>query len=139
MVFEKNIIKRKEKLSFLAEKVASECFGAKLDYSINSIQLVEQMLGEFHKEYLRTKDDSGLKGIALEFGCYLIKVIESHFPPGILKKDHPMFGSDSYPYEWQGVEIFPYSWCLKRIFDGPEDNVWTKFQTLIIKKSNGAA
>ena len=46
-----------------------EAFGRRLDYSIKSVKLVEKILGEIHREYSRTKDDSGLSGIAIEFGA----------------------------------------------------------------------
>lgn len=113
-----------------------EAFGRRLDYSIKSVKQVEKILGEIHREYSRTKDDSGLSGIAIEFGAYLIKVLEQHFGTGTWERHHPEIGSDTFPYYWEGRTLFPYSWCEKRIFDGPGDNVWVKFNALVVKEAS---
>jgi hypothetical protein len=134
----KNIENQKEDLSTLAERIAFQGFNIKLDYDIKSILQVEKILGLIHKDYIQTKNDDGFNGIALEFGAYIIKVIEKHFSKGVWKNDHPELGKDTFPYNWEGVEIFPYSWCLKRIIDGPQDDVWIKFLTLVVNKKNRA-
>ncbi len=126
----------KEELAVLAERVARDAFRVELDYSVESVQRVEELLGLLHTEYQRTKNDDGLNGLALEFAAYLIKVIERNFARGTWARDHPDFGPDSFPYEWQGSELFPYAWCRKRIFDGPGDDVWAKFQALVISKTS---
>ena len=113
-----------------------EAFGRRLDYSIKSVKLVEKILGEIHREYSRTKDDSGLSGIAIEFGAYLIKVLEQHFGRGTWERNHPEIGNNTFPYYWDGRTLFPYSWCEKRIFDGPGDNVWVKFNALVVKEAS---
>lgn len=90
----------KEELAQLAERVAREAFGVELDYSVESVQRVEQLLGFLHTEYQRTKNDDGLNGLALEFAAYVIKVIERNFSPGTWARDHPDFGPDSFPIAW---------------------------------------
>ena len=125
----KNMETLKEELSALAERIARKGFNIELNYSIDSVRQVEQILAEIHKEYNRTKNDDGIRGIALEFAAYIVKVIEQHFHKGIWKRDHPEFGR----------ETFPYSWCLKRIVDGSQDDVWSKFQSLVISKVSDTA
>jgi len=39
-------------------------------------------------------------------------------------------GEKSYPLHWLGGDSFPVGWCFKRIMNGPEDNVWDKFQVV---------
>jgi hypothetical protein len=124
----------KDELATLAERVAQEGFGIRLDYSVDSVHHIDEILGALHKEFRRTKDDDGLNGVALEFAAYLVKVIEKNVARGRWNRDHPLFGPDTFPYEWQGGELFPYSWCQKRIFDGPGDDVWAKFHTLVLSK-----
>lgn len=124
----------KERLSRLAEQVAL-AFGKKLDYSTNSVYEVEKILGQLHKHYKKTHDDEGLNGLALEFAAYIIKVIEKNLSKGQWKRDHSVFGKDTFPYTWDGKEILPYSWCQKRIFDGSRDNIWAKFQVIVMGKS----
>jgi hypothetical protein len=130
---EKELDDLKERLSQLAEQVAAT-FGKKLDYSINSVQKVEKILGQLHKGYKKTHNDEGLNGLAMEFAAYIVKVIEKNLSKGVWKRDL-VFGKDTFPYTWESKEIFPYSWCQKRIFYGQGDDVWAKFQALLMKKT----
>jgi hypothetical protein len=131
----KDLPKLKEELAGLAQRVARDAFGMELDYSVESIHKVETVLGQLHTEFRRTKDDDGLNGLALEFAAYIIKAIELHFGTGTWARDHPSLGPGTFPYTWRGGELFPYAWCQKRIFDGPADDVWAKFQTLVIERA----
>jgi len=128
--------KLKDRLSALAIDIATG-FDLELDYSPASIKKVEKILGTVHREYKRTKNDDGLHGIAIEFAAYIIKVIEANFAAGTWKRDHTLIGPDSFPYDWNGHELFPYGWCLKRILDGPGDNVWVKFNALVMARNKG--
>jgi len=49
----------------LAERIASEHFDTELDYSVDSVQQVERILGAFHDDYRKTQSDDGLDGVAL--------------------------------------------------------------------------
>ena len=122
----------RDELDGLALQVASG-FGVKLDHSPKSVKKVEKILGTLHDEYSRTGNDDGMNGVALEFAAYIIKVIELNFEPGTWSRNHPKLGPDTFPYHWQGKDIFPYAWCQKRIFDGPGDDVWAKFNVLILQ------
>ncbi|MEI8012874.1 MAG: hypothetical protein WCI27_10440 [Candidatus Omnitrophota bacterium] len=122
----------KEKLSSLAEEVVAS-FNGRLDYSLESIEVVEFVLGCIHDEYMETRSEEGMTGIALEFGAYIVKVIERHYGPAEWQTDDPTFGPNTFPLAWQGGQIYPVNWCTKRIFDGPGDNVWVKFQTIVMK------
>jgi len=125
--------KLKSELLDYAMQIA-EVFHIKLDYSHRSIKMVEKILAKTHKDYKKTKNPEGLHGVALEFAAYIIEVIETNSEKGRWERDHPDFGKDSFPYYWKGVTIFPYSWCLKRIYDGKGDNVWTKYKSLVLNK-----
>jgi hypothetical protein len=116
----------------LAEQIARDNFGIALDYSIASIQQVESILAAFHNEYVRTRSEDGLQGIALEFAAYIVTVIENHFGAGDWQRDHATIGTDTFPFQWRGSTIFPYGWCFNRIIDGPEDDIWIKFNTLVV-------
>ncbi len=116
----------------LAEQIARDNFGIGLDYSIASIQQVESILAAVHNEYVRTQSEDGLQGIALEFAAYIVTVIEKHFGVGDWHRDHATIGPDSFPFQWRGATIFPYGWCFNRIIDGPEDDIWVKFNALVV-------
>jgi hypothetical protein len=126
----------KDKMSALAERIALEGFKIKLDYSVESIKQVESILAKLHKDYKRTRSEDGLQGIALEFGAYIVKVIEKHFGSVTWERDHPSIGQDTFPLQWRGTTLFPFGWCMKRILDGPGDDVWFKFHALILKHND---
>jgi len=117
----------KIRMDDLAHQVA-DAFGEALDHSVDSVQTVERILAEIHRNYKKTGNVDGLNGLALEFAAHIIKVIDANYGPGEWTRDHPKFGEGSLPYRWRGTDLFPYSWCQKRIFDGPADNVWSKFE-----------
>jgi hypothetical protein len=123
-----------KKLCGLAEKIAGG-FDAHLDYSVESIREVERILGRLHEDYKRTHSEDGVRGIALEFAAYIITVIERHFEAGDWQRDDPSFGPDSFPFHWRGSTIYPYGWCMKRILDGPGDDVWFKFRAIVLGES----
>ncbi len=132
---EKDINVLKEQLAALAVQVAREGFGLYLDYSPGSVRHVEEVLAEAHEDYRRTQDSEGINGLALEVAAYMIKVIEKNYGGGAWQKDHAAYGSETFAYEWRGNEFFLYHWCLKRITDGPGENVWLKFRTQIISRA----
>lgn len=106
----------------------------RLDYSVESVAVVEQMLGKLHEDYVNTCDDEGLNGLALMFAAYIIQVVEQNFSAGVWERDDKAFGKASFPYHWEGTTLFPFAWCGKRIFDGAEDNVQLKFKTLVVQR-----
>jgi hypothetical protein len=127
-----------KELTNLALRVAKESFDIKLDFSHNSIRQVEKILSAFHDDYKKTKDDSGLNGIAFEFAAYIITTIEKNTEKGKWERDHPQFGEGAFPFYWKNQTLFPVEWCKKRIFDGPGDNVWSKYQVLVLKKAKSS-
>ena len=122
----------KETLCNLAQQIAENSLGRRLDYSVESIKDVEHILGEIHDDCKKTRSEEGLQGIAFAFGAYIVKMIEQQFGPAQWKRNHEIFGENSFPLEWRDSTLFPVEWCIKRIFDGPGDNVWTKFQAFIL-------
>jgi len=109
-------------------------FRCKLDFSHKSIKYLERILSKVHNDYINTGNIDGLHGIALAFAAYIITVIERNTCPGVWRRNHPDFGEDSFPFEWQGSTLFPYGWCLKRIFDGKQDDIWIKYKAIVLSK-----
>lgn len=123
-----------QKLLNLAIKVA-DGFDIKLDYSHKSIKDVENVLGELHADYKKTRNNQGVNGIAIEFAAYIIEVIRRHCEDkGVWYTDDSHFGEKSFPFVWRGSTLFPYGWCQKRIFDGKADDVYFKYQALVLPK-----
>jgi len=106
-----------------------------LDYSVQSIDNVETVLAKISDEYRKTKNEEGIKGMALEMAAYIITVIEKNILKGAWSRDSEEMGKDSFPYELgDGKVIFPYAWCLKRIYDGEGEDIVSKFKTLVSSK-----
>jgi hypothetical protein len=114
-------------------------FGERLDFSNASIESVETVLRLVSNEFQKTKDSTGLNGIAFQFGAYIATTIQRNFREGTLLRDHPEFGDGTFPFEIRDSTIFPFAWCQKRIFDGAEDNVSTKYRILVLEKYGGEA
>lgn len=122
----------KDEMSALAERIAQEGFDMPLDYSVESVRQVEHILKIIHDDYKSTRSEEGLQGIALEFGAYIVKVIERHFGSVDWRRDDESFGKDTFPLHWQGSTLFPVGWCMKRMLDGSGDDVWVKFKALVL-------
>jgi len=124
--------KLKEQMSLLAERIAREGFKIHLDYSVKSIEQVEHILGKIHDEYKSTKSEEGLQGIAFEFAAYIVKVIEQNFGDVEWQRNHSTIGENTFPLQWRNSTLFPFGWCLKRIYDGKEENLWIKFKVSVV-------
>lgn len=127
----KDVEKLMAEMNQFAFEVAAT-YRVKLDYSDASIRKVESILSEIHSVYKQTKDDDGLRGIALFFAAYIGEVIRKKGFGGTWSRHHPEVGEDSFPFHWNGADLFPYGWCLKRIFDGKQDNIWSKYQVCVL-------
>jgi hypothetical protein len=126
--------KLQKELTDLALQIAASQ-NIKLDFSLDSVKNVEKILGIIHNDYKKTKNEEGVRGIALEFAAYMISVIEKNLSVGFWERDSVDMGKDAFPYHLEGGRIiFPFSWCLKRIVDGPGDDVSAKFQAILLDK-----
>lgn len=126
------LIKLQEELTGLALQIAKSQ-NITLDFSPDSVKDVEKVLSIIHDDYKKTKNEEGVRGIALEFAAYIISVIEKNLSVGYWERDSSDMGKDTFPYHLEDEKIiFPFSWCLKRIVDGSGDDVWAKFQTILL-------
>ncbi|WP_347260753.1 hypothetical protein [Rudaea sp.] len=111
-------------------------FRKHLDFTNRSIQTVEAILGEVHDHYRKSKDDTGLNGIAFQLGAYIATTIQRNFNEGTLNRDDPTIGQGTFPFSFRDGTIFPFAWCQKRIFDGSADNVYSKYKVLVLDTSS---
>ena len=119
-------------LTELALQIAKEQYSIDLDFSHSSISKVEFILADIHEEYKDTGETEGLKGIAMEFGFYIAATIQKNTQSGVLEKDHPQIGENTFPFYWNESAVFTYGWCENRIYDGVEDNVVSKYEALVL-------
>ena len=129
-----------ELIDFLASeavKDARQGNHVNLDFSSESIEKVEQMLGNLHDLYIKNASSISVNGLASAYGAYIGEVIRRAEPGARWERDDKVGGEKSYPIIWgQGSgHSYPMAWCYRRIVDGPEDNVWLKYSILKDKYS----
>lgn len=110
-------------------------FNYKLDYSDNSIKSVDKILLKLRKDYLKTKHEKQLESFALVFGLYIIEVYERNHGQGYLQRRLTGHSKDDFPYYRNGELIFPCIWCLNRLFDESAEDVWVKYNSLILVRT----
>lgn len=110
-----------------------------LDYTPESIQNVETILGCLHDQYLKNPSSISVNGLGSAYGAYIGEVIRRSESGARWERDDPIAGEKSYPFHWAGRVSFPMSWCQKRIINGPEDNVWLKYRLLKAGEAKSAA
>jgi phosphoribosylformylglycinamidine (FGAM) synthase PurS component len=115
-----------EYLSGQAVEDARDNNRIELDYSVESIKQVEEILGKVHEQYLNNPASVSERGLGSEYGAYLGECIRRSEPGAYWERDHPVGGEKSY----REGESFPMAWCRRRIIEGDGNNVWFKYTVL---------
>ncbi len=129
-----------EFIDFLANeavKDAREQNHLNLDYSSESIEKVEQILGNLHDLYVKNATSISANSLGSAYGAYIGEVIRRTEPGARWERDDKVGGEKSYPLIWGEASghSYPMAWCYRRIVNGPEDNVWLKYRVLKEKYS----
>ncbi len=125
---------------------AQQTFGVTLEYSQESVQLVEEMLAKLHEDAAqkgffarlikKTPSDESIHHLAKMLGGYVGEVMRRHWG-GEWKLESEAFpGEEVITLQLNGGDVWPHFKAGKRIVDGPEDNVWAYFQVLEQKYGN---
>lgn len=123
-----------EKLFNLAVRLGN-LHDIKLDFTHKSIKDIEKILIKIHEEYRREGNQEGIRGIALECAAYIVETIKKNTGTGEWFRNDSEFGRDSFPFKWKdGIVLYPYSWCQKRIFDGSGEDIWSKYNVFVLMK-----
>ena len=102
-----------------------------LNYSMDSIKVVEEQLAGLSQRVDKSNPQKGMFGQAMGYGAYIGEVVRKHYG-GTWAVDHPVAGARSYPLTTKSNQvIFPVGWCWKRIINGGEDNVYLKAEMLL--------
>jgi hypothetical protein len=116
---------------------ARDEFQIALDFGPDSVGQVEELLGKLHaRRGAREMTDRRLHREAMTWGAYIGEVIR-RLKGGHWEKDDEVCGPNSYPIHYGTGQSFPVGWCGKRILNGDEDNVWHKFQVLVLGEGQG--
>ena len=106
-----------------------------LDYSVESIKVVEEELSRIAKEINRENPQQGTFGTAMGYGAYVGETFRRR-DGGSWTTDHPTGGERSFPLTLKSnTVIFPVAWCWKRLVNGEEDNVYHK--ALLFESAGG--
>ncbi|PTY00842.1 hypothetical protein DB346_14630 [Verrucomicrobia bacterium LW23] len=97
--------------------------GVTLNYSVESFDKLEQLLGKLHDRYAASGDETGLVDTALQYAAYVVTVLEKNYGKGVWSDEDPHHAESSYGFHLQGITIFPVGLCLKRIIDGPKEDI----------------
>ena len=114
-----------------AVKDAGEQNHVKLDYSVESIKNVEQILSTLHNQYTKDPSTISVKGLGFAYGAYIGEVIRRTEPGAHWQRDDEM-GDQSYPIIWgpNAGHSYPMAWCYRRILNGDDDNVWVTYRAI---------
>ena len=109
-------------------------FAVRLDFSPGSVQTVEKILSQYHGN---PKLPGTANDLALQLGAYVGEVIRRE--KGAVWSVPP--GKDLMDIEvtWGGRSVRPMQWCVKRMMNGKDDNLWIKFQFMMEQRSPVAA
>ena len=118
-----------------APKDAKENYGITLDFTDDSIRNVEVILTKIYKpvsdkEFL----PPGIRGTAILYGAYTGECIVRNHKGSKWERDQSKPGLGPMPVTFSDGSVFPVRWCLNRLVNGNEDNVWFKYQTLVINR-----
>ena len=137
MLSNADVIEEMKERAASAVEDARDKYSIELDYSSDSIEEVERILDKIHRQHREEPiDNAELNRLKLKWGGYVGEVIK-RLRKAEWQLDSKIAGPGSLPvvYEKSG-ESFPVMWCLKRIVNGPEDNVWDKFNLLVVNRDS---
>lgn len=115
-----------------AQKFASKCFGVNLDLSTESINDVDMILKHIHETEPLVQENLNINILALRFAAYIITTLEHNTEKGKWERDDRISGEQSFPFYWRGMTFFPLSWCFERMLHGKEDNINTKYHSVLM-------
>lgn len=114
-----------------AQKFALNSYGLNLDFSTESINDVETILADIHKTGNVLDDETFMTVIALRFAAYIITTLEQNTEKGEWELYDPESGENSLPFYWRDMTLRPFMWCIKRMVNGEEDNIYAKYKTAL--------
>ena len=131
---ERKFASTEEFVQWLASEAVKDAWDQnhiKLDYSVESIKTVDQILRSLHDQYTKDPSRISVKGLGSAYGASIGEVIRRSEPGAYWEKDDEL-GEKSYPIIWGpgAGHSYPMAWCIRRILNGDEDNVWIKYRAI---------
>ncbi|HXJ88135.1 MAG TPA: hypothetical protein VMS18_15040 [Candidatus Binatia bacterium] len=79
----------------------------KLDYSVESLKQVDEILGRVHDTYVKSPSSVHMRGLAAEYGAYVGEVIRRSQPNVCWTRDSKVMGEKSYPCTGERASLTP--------------------------------
>lgn len=117
-------------------------YGHSLDYSINSLSIIDNILNNLHLEYQndenieKGENQEAYSGLAMCYAAYIIEVIERAHGKGELRRTDPTNEDVVFALYIDKKLIFPYNWVIKKIIDGGSDNIFRTYSMITFNKKN---
>ncbi|MFO1513861.1 MAG: hypothetical protein U1F83_13245 [Verrucomicrobiota bacterium] len=107
-----------------------------LDFSTNSVQSLEQILDRMNRSpQFQPFSEKDKRAEAMIAGAYIGEVIRRNHN-GVWGVHSDAAGEYSFPVSFGPRQAFPIMWCLKRLVNGREDNVWHKYLYFVVEQTN---
>jgi hypothetical protein len=129
---ESDLIRMEKMMNDLAEAgvtFARDNFGIRLDYSEDSIKMVEGLLEALYASMHASQNgpssgpsDKQIQSVAMMMGAYIGAVIKKRWPTKWYMK--ALKGDKLHALKVNGNETFPVNKAYKRLINGQEDNIW---------------
>ncbi|MHB0971227.1 MAG: hypothetical protein ACYC7A_06150 [Thermoanaerobaculia bacterium] len=129
-----------EAYSLDAIDFARKAFRIQLDWSDHSVEKVEQVLSDLHRDLLSQQPtDEQVMQMAKMLGSYVGEVFRRNHGAewGMVH-----LGEESFPglrTEKGGATFWPWGRAFNRLKNGPEDNIWHYYQILATDNGKGIA
>ncbi|QDT47991.1 hypothetical protein Pan258_20310 [Symmachiella dynata] len=129
------VIAEMRKRAELAVADAKKEYDIDLDFSPESVEDLDEILQQIHESHQSTPLASiELRRHSLKWGGYIGEV-SKRIRDCEWAVDSKIGGKGDYPIVYKDrSESFPIGWCLRRIVNGEEDNVWHKFTYLVVNR-----
>lgn len=109
-----------------AAAMVFEVYGHKLDFSEPTIGAVEAILNGLWKD--GDVSDQLAVNVTVLFGSYIGELIREAFPEARWARSKSAPGGIESPFiQLDDIQLFPLSWCYKRLYKGPGDSVVVKY------------
>jgi len=111
---------------------AKKAYGVDLDYSLESLGALENILQQMHEEHKATPiSEQGMQARTISLGSYLGEVLRRASGSGTWARDSAL-GENTFPLIFANdQQLFPVGWVHKRIVNGAEDNIVFKAKVML--------
>ena len=107
-------------------------FKVHLDYSENSLQEVEHLLGRLHDDMSKS-DANKIEEMAKIWGGYLGEVVRRRFGGEWSIDKYPAGDFLIVSFNVNGARLFPSMKVHKRLTEGSSENIWSFYQSVRAK------